>query len=316
MKQIGLQQHYIRLYNIVINLTENIHQFINVLVLQISQDLAVDRLGIFLAVHSGARPKYILRGIYGPRQENDRLDYEVKLKCQFDQSDIYFTPTSGLGWDAYIAVRDELKNVVAVLAIDDTKIARKFTEDQKVVIFHIRMVLEMLLRQRRIIDEFRFLDPLTGLLNRRGLKWKIEEIVNFRKRNKDTFYSLAFLDLDNFKKINSNFGEPFGDLFLKKFTQVLKAKMRASDIIARYGGEEFVIIWNNQADVLASKLNKLLKEFAKLEITDGEKKTIGIAYSGGVTDIQEYETPNTALKRANEMMRYVKESGKSRVLVR
>ncbi|QMV65641.1 GGDEF domain-containing protein [Pseudomonas berkeleyensis] len=95
---------------------------------------------------------------------------------------------------------------------------------------------------RRLTDELRSLaahDPLTRLLNRRGLMDALE--AHFRSRTAGPAY-LLIVDIDHFKSINDTHGHNVGDLVLMRVADVLKATARQGDLICRLGGEEFVII--------------------------------------------------------------------------
>ena len=84
------------------------------------------------------------------------------------------------------------------------------------------------------------LDPLTGLLNRRGLEEHLPRLLAQAERQQRRVM-LAFIDLDGFKQINDDHGHPAGDAFLRQVGQRLKNGLRASDVLARYGGDEFVV---------------------------------------------------------------------------
>ncbi|MBD9518150.1 GGDEF domain-containing protein [Pseudomonas sp. PDM22] len=95
---------------------------------------------------------------------------------------------------------------------------------------------------RRLTDELRTMaahDPLTQLLNRRGLVEGLE--AHFRSRNAGPAY-LLIVDIDHFKQINDNHGHKVGDLVLSHVAQVLKATARKGDLTCRLGGEEFVLV--------------------------------------------------------------------------
>ncbi|MGF0337626.1 GGDEF domain-containing protein [Ectopseudomonas toyotomiensis] len=95
---------------------------------------------------------------------------------------------------------------------------------------------------RRLTDELRTLaahDPLTRLLNRRGLMDALE--LYFRSRKAAAAY-LLIVDIDHFKRINDTHGHNVGDLVLSRVAEVLKATVRQGDLICRLGGEEFVVI--------------------------------------------------------------------------
>jgi len=85
-------------------------------------------------------------------------------------------------------------------------------------------------------------DPLTGLLNRRGLEVVSTPVWGNAVRT-GTWLSLFFLDIDNFKEINDKHGHPTGDACLSEVAKRLEARLnRDSDIVARYGGEEFLVL--------------------------------------------------------------------------
>ncbi len=84
-------------------------------------------------------------------------------------------------------------------------------------------------------------DPLTGLANRTLLQDRLRHAIELAERDRFRV-ALAFLDLDNFKHINDNFGHEAGDAVLCQVAQRLRENMREDDTIARIGGDEFVLI--------------------------------------------------------------------------
>ncbi|MEN3277299.1 MAG: hypothetical protein V7631_3089 [Massilia sp.] len=88
-------------------------------------------------------------------------------------------------------------------------------------------------------------DPLTGLANRTLLQDELKYAIDFAVRN-DLLGALAFLDLDNFKHINDNFGHEAGDAVLREIAHRLRTSVRENDTVARVGGDEFVLVINNQ----------------------------------------------------------------------
>ena len=84
-------------------------------------------------------------------------------------------------------------------------------------------------------------DGLTGLYNHRHFQEMLErEVMRSGRHNRE--FALLFLDIDNFKKFNDEYGHVKGDQVLQNVAQSIKDNVRQSDIVARYGGEEFVII--------------------------------------------------------------------------
>ena len=83
-------------------------------------------------------------------------------------------------------------------------------------------------------------DPLTGLLNRRGLNDMLRAALMSSTR--DRMLAVFVIDLDEFKPVNDQYGHDVGDELLMVVAQRLRATMRANDAVARVGGDEFVIM--------------------------------------------------------------------------
>lgn len=81
-------------------------------------------------------------------------------------------------------------------------------------------------------------DQLTGFLNKVSTSFRISEIIKENPKDKG---ALLFLDIDDFKKLNDNYGHHEGDSFLKQFTSKLSIRFGANNTLGRVGGEEFVI---------------------------------------------------------------------------
>ncbi len=89
------------------------------------------------------------------------------------------------------------------------------------------------------------IDPLTGLLNRRGMERKIEEeIARAKREDPKRNFAVFFMDLNNLGQINnlSEDQHTAGDIVLKALANILTHGARPGDIIARVGGDEFVVI--------------------------------------------------------------------------
>ena len=100
------------------------------------------------------------------------------------------------------------------------------------------VLFELLQRQ---IELLTFTDPLTGLLNRRGLVRALKSHWEIGRRSNSNL-ALAILDLDHFKEINDRFGHGVGDEVLVGFSHRLRDIIRSTDVLARWGGEEFLLL--------------------------------------------------------------------------
>ena len=102
----------------------------------------------------------------------------------------------------------------------------------------------MLARIRRAdaLAQLALLDPLTQLHNRRFMNDRLQAEVSRAVRARATF-SLALIDLDNFKDMNDTYGHAAGDRALVAFAAALRRDLRAYDVPCRFGGDEFVVLF-------------------------------------------------------------------------
>lgn len=152
------------------------------------------------------------------------------------------------------------------------------------------------------------MDPLTGLINRRGF----ERLLPSRLAYGGQKLALLYLDLDGFKEINDSHGHQAGDVILREAAGRLQQAMRQSDLIARVGGDEFCILVTGDAptDAARSVADKLVHvcseplRFGNATVTLGA--SIGIAVPDGTS------LPEVLLRRADEAMYKAKREGGNR----
>lgn len=156
-------------------------------------------------------------------------------------------------------------------------------------------------------------DALTQVGSREFLEDKLEAECSRAKRYNHTF-TVAIIDLDNFKGINDTLGHATGDEALRKLAGLMKMQKRRSDILARYGGDEFVIIMpETRAEQGQIFVNRLLIEVRKIEITDKYKLTI----SCGISESRPEDSGagRDIMKRADLALYEAKRAGKNRTIV-
>lgn len=155
------------------------------------------------------------------------------------------------------------------------------------------------------------LDPLTSLLNNRGLHEFASAEINRLSRTGRPF-TLAYFDLDNFKAVNDTFGHESGDKLLIEIANILKKYLRTTDRSARIGGDEFVILLpetdSNAARAVINKIQDSLNRLMNMELSP-------VTASIGVLT---FESPppsvNAMLKMADDLMYKVKNEGKNNAL--
>ncbi len=315
-----------RILALLSRITSPVSELAPVLLEFISIDLQVDRLGLFISRSSGDKTEFVLAGLHGGLKiDNSKFGEVTEISFDPHGGLIQEIPTPDVGWDLLLLItpmdhdKEKLKkeDVLAILAIDDTSTAREFSQANKGLITIIHWALREFFTQRQIINLFRDTDPLTGLLNKNALAHRIKEIEELRKRSRrknDKLLSLAMVDLDNFKNINTAYGEPFGDELLKAFSLTLKEYFRTYDVVCRFGGEEFVIILDDLGEILVKRLEALLDYAQTLVVEHNSIKHKGIPFSAGVVDVDLEETIETAIARAAKLKQKAKEQGRAKIL--
>jgi diguanylate cyclase len=134
-------------------------------------------------------------------------------------------------------------------------------------------------------------DGMTGLLNHRYFEKRLNEKIERSERYQQNF-SLLFLDLDKFKRINDTYGHQFGDHVLKQTSKIIQKSVRNIDVVSRYGGEEFsVILVNANRNDAHKTAERIRKEIEFNEFIDGdvkEKLTISIGIGIYPTDANNF----------------------------
>jgi diguanylate cyclase (GGDEF)-like protein len=107
-------------------------------------------------------------------------------------------------------------------------------------------------RRNELLRERAERDPLTGLLNRRGLEAALDQ--RLKAAIKGEGCGLLYLDLDHFKQVNDNHGHAAGDYLLEEIAGRLRAAVRPGDSVARLGGDEFAIVLAHPVDQVVMEL--------------------------------------------------------------
>ena len=247
------------------------------------------------------------------------LDYITGVEFSF--SLFYLLPITLISW----AISERLGLVFAILsscvwiAVDiwsgnsnrtSNLFAYLWNATARLGFFLLPVFMIRLNRALQREQELARTDFLTSVLNARFFHELAQMEINRSLRYKRPF-TIAFIDVDNFKTINDTFGHTEGDIVLRAIAMNITAHLRKTDIVARVGGDEFVVILpetNAQtAPVVISNMQRaLLNEMNE----NGWSVTLSI---GVLTLSDPHLSVDEMLGRADQLMYMVKNSGKNNI---
>jgi diguanylate cyclase (GGDEF)-like protein len=153
-------------------------------------------------------------------------------------------------------------------------------------------------------------DDLTGVINRRSFFEASQQEINRARRHRHPF-TVAYMDVDDFKLINDRYGHSIGDTVLRSVTQTIKNNIREIDVVARLGGDEFVILMPETGEAAAQAVvSRVHQNIMNTMREYGWPITLSI---GVVTWTTPPRTVDVMLKQADDAMYEVKNSGKNHV---
>ncbi len=161
------------------------------------------------------------------------------------------------------------------------------------------------------VKQLAYLDGLTGIFNRRFFEVRIMDEIE-RARRFDSGLVVVMADIDQFKKLNDEFGHLLGDEVLRQVSSLFHQNLRKIDVVCRYGGEEFALLLTQtsaqQGVAVAEKLRRLVEGWQ----FPGVPRTVTI--SAGVAAFPDHGTGRDELVRAADNALYAaKQTGRNRI---
>jgi diguanylate cyclase (GGDEF)-like protein len=150
-------------------------------------------------------------------------------------------------------------------------------------------------------------DALTGLVNRRSVEASFRIFQEARRQ-----FVLALFDIDDFKKINDNYGHLAGDSALKAIATTLQSSVRSHDVVGRFGGDEFIVMMVDVPLALAER--RMLTVLQSLRnappvVDNGPRITV----TCGISEFSAGDTFETVVARADQALYDAKRAGKNRL---
>lgn len=166
------------------------------------------------------------------------------------------------------------------------------------------------------IERLASIDKLTGFYNRQAFDMFFRQTLkDLSRRPKDL--SVLLLDVDHFKQINDSYGHLTGDQVLRHLAQVVKDRVRETDIVARWGGEEFIVLLKNcsleTAKNMAEELRLAVMNNPCLDTRS--QREIELSVSIGVVKYHASENETQVFNRADQALYRAKELGRNQVVV-
>jgi len=163
------------------------------------------------------------------------------------------------------------------------------------------------------VKQLAYLDGLTGIFNRRYFEMRVVEEID-RARRFNSGMAVLMIDIDQFKRLNDDFGHLLGDEVLRQVSSMFHGQVRKIDVVCRYGGEEFRILLSQtnpqHALAVAEKLRRLVETWQ----FPGVPQSVTI--SAGVATFPDHGTTRDELVKAADAGLYAaKQGGRNRVLL-
>jgi two-component system cell cycle response regulator len=161
------------------------------------------------------------------------------------------------------------------------------------------------------VKQLAYLDGLTGIFNRRFFELRILEEIE-RARRYGSGMAVIMTDIDQFKRLNDEFGHVLGDEVLRQVSSLFHQQVRKIDVVCRYGGEEFAILLTQTGPEQAFNIAEKLRRMVATWQFPGVPRTVTV--SAGAAAFPEHGTTRDELVKAADSALYgAKQAGRNQV---
>jgi len=162
------------------------------------------------------------------------------------------------------------------------------------------------------MKQLAYVDGLTGIHNRRYFEMRVVEELERAGRFQGRM-SIIMVDIDNFKRLNDEFGHLLGDEVLRSVSTIMKQQLRKVDLVCRYGGEEFAIVVAETSGENALRVAEKLRRQVEGHHFPGVPRPVTI--SCGVADYPTHGiTRDEVVAAADNALYQAKQAGRNRVV--
>ena len=189
------------------------------------------------------------------------------------------------------------------------RLMRHFNNMALQITRHQQELEERVQQRTQELEKLTQTDPLTGLLNRRGMLLPLPRHMN-RLEREDKNFGILWIDMDNFKDVNDRFGHAIGDRALEATADAIRTHLRLYDYAARWGGDEFlVLVKAPDEDVLHQLGQRLCYVLSHTELPL-ENASVGLSASIGGCFVRQGSSLNTVLAAGDKALYQAKSSGR------
>ena len=279
---------------------------IRVLIVEDDPEFATMLRVILTEAHVGQFDPAIVRSLEEAVTQLKKSEFDIVLLD-------LFLPDSE-GHNTFLKILDQIPDtpIVVVTGLDDRAVAiqcvREGAQDYLVKgDLDVNQLVRSLLyaierhRTRSMLQNLSLSDELTGLLNRRGFLSLAPKHVKIAERANWELL-VFFIDLDELKAINDNYGHPEGDKALRTVATVLRETFRTSDVVARIGGDEFIVLAINASDASIDTITARLQENVERCNHNGTQYRVSISYGVARFSPQEQATLHEMIAQADRAL--------------
>jgi diguanylate cyclase (GGDEF)-like protein len=238
--------------------------------------------------------------------------------------DMYMPVCNGIELSKVIRQMDEFVSIPIVFLSSEMNIKKQLTAmgtggddflTKPIKPEHLISSISQRAERMRIIRSFMNCDSLTGLLNHTKIKEQLDIAVE-KARRRNGKLCFAMIDIDRFKTVNDTYGHPAGDRVIKSLSNLLRQRLRRTDIIGRYGGEEFaVILEDTEADKALIILDEIRANFSGIK-HQSDGREFYSTFSCGIAAFPQCPDENFLASTADKALYEAKDSGRNRVILK
>lgn len=241
---------------------------------------------------------------------------DLKVEEQIDSislQDRYIGSSFERGKKILVPVNNEEDNVIWITLETKSK-DKRFLND--LFFIHLNRI-NLYKKLKRTVGELTHIsmsDEVTNLYNQRKLAVDLEIEVK-TCQEKGCHFSLLFIDIDHFKKVNDSFGHVIGSKLLKDLGDVLVDQVRATDTVYRYGGDEFIVLMRRtKTSTVHDVAKRMLGKVKNTDFIIKDNEVYKLSVSIGIAEFpKDASSPKEIIEFADKMMYKSKDNGRGKV---